>query len=59
MLPSCGADGRVKVFATLVDVLEAIVGDIPAFEERLRPRPCCGAMVANRPAISSLAAARG
>ena len=54
-----GADGRVKGFAALVDVLEAIVGDIPTFEERLRPRPCRGAMVANRPAVSSLAAARG
>ena len=54
-----GADGRVKGFVTLVDVLEAIVGDIPALEERLRPRPCRGAMVANRPAVSSLAAARG
>jgi len=32
------ADGRVKGFVTLVDVLEAIVGDIPALEERLRPQ---------------------
>jgi putative hemolysin len=54
-----GADGRVKGFATLVDVLEAIVGDIPALEKRLRPRPCRGAMVAKRPAGSSVAAARG
>lgn len=54
-----GANGRVKGFATLVDVLEATVGDIPAFEERLRPRPCRGAMVANRPARSSPTAARG
>ncbi len=31
------ADGRAVGLVTLVDVLEAIVGDIPTFEERLRP----------------------
>jgi putative hemolysin len=31
------ADGRAVGLVTLVDVLEAIVGDIPSLEERLRP----------------------
>ena len=31
------ANGRALGLVTLVDVLEAIVGDIPALEERLRP----------------------
>ena len=31
------ADGRAVGFVTLVDVLEAIVGDIPSLEDRLRP----------------------
>ncbi|HEX8310723.1 MAG TPA: hemolysin family protein [Chthoniobacteraceae bacterium] len=31
------ADGRAVGLITLVDVLEAIVGDIPSFEERLKP----------------------
>ncbi len=31
------ADGRVIGLLTLVDMLEAIVGDIPSLEERLRP----------------------
>jgi len=31
------SDGRAHGFVTLVDVLEAIVGDIPSLEDRLRP----------------------
>ena len=31
------ADGRADGLVTLVDVLEAIVGDIPSLEDRLRP----------------------
>ena len=31
------ADGRAVGLVTLVDVLEAIVGDIPSFEDRLQP----------------------
>ncbi len=31
------ADGRAAGLVTLVDVLEAIVGDIPSLEDRLRP----------------------
>lgn len=31
------ADGRATGLVTLVDVLEAIVGDIPSLEDRLRP----------------------
>jgi len=32
-----GADGKVAGLVTLVDVLEAIVGEIPSLEEKLRP----------------------
>lgn len=33
----CTADGRAVGLVTLVDILEAIVGDIPSLEDRLRP----------------------
>jgi putative hemolysin len=32
-----GADGKVAGLVTLVDVLEAIVGEIPSLEEKLKP----------------------